>query len=250
VGYADLASIYNRIGLADYARSMTPRLLNLAQRRDWMGRRILDVGSGTGAAAIWFAQNQYNAIAVEHDPAMLAIAREHAQAESLNITFIEADIREVETVDPVDLVVALDVMNTFDGLRQLEAAFAHIHGLLPANRLLMFDLHTSEGLVAASINRDSVVYDAEDLAVFSTTLFDYERQMQTVTYDIFRRGDDHAWSRQRAEIVRRAFPLQVVAQLLRRQKFEVQTVLNPALNTYEFGSSRAERVIFMARNTT
>lgn len=248
--YADLAPIYNRIGLADYTRGITPRLLNLAQRRDWMGRRVIDLGAGTGAAAIWFAQNGYNAIAVERDPAMLAVAREHAQAESLTITFVEADIHTIDRTDPPDLAVALDVMNTFDSLRQLEGAFAHIHQLLPANRLLIFDLHTIEGLAKNSTNQDSVVYDADDLAVFSTTLFDYERQIQTLSYDIFRQHDGDVWSRHRAEIVRRAFPLQAVAQLLKRQKFDVQTVVTPDLNTYDFSSSGADRVIFLARNIT
>lgn len=246
--YADLAPIYDRIGLADYARAMTPRLLNLAQRRDWMGRRVLDLGTGTGAAAIWFAQNNYMVTAADNDPAMMAVAQETASAQSLGINFVETHIRGLGGLDPVDLAIALDVMNTFDGLRELEGVFAHIHTLLPANRLLIFDLHTLEGLVGASQNRDTIVYSEDDLAVFSRTTFDYERQIQTVDYDIFRQDGDDVWSRHSAQIIRRAFPLQVVAQLLRRQKFEVQAVLDSSLNTYEFGSLGEDRVIFFARN--
>ena len=56
--YAILASMYESIGMADFAQHMTPRLIDYAQRNEWMGRRVLDLGCGTGASVHWLCVNR------------------------------------------------------------------------------------------------------------------------------------------------------------------------------------------------
>ena len=69
--YAVLASIYETLGMANFAETLTPRLLDYAQSHDWIGRRAVDLGCGTGASVRWFANHGYNITGIDLSPSML-----------------------------------------------------------------------------------------------------------------------------------------------------------------------------------
>jgi ubiquinone/menaquinone biosynthesis C-methylase UbiE len=246
--YDVLADIYDRAGMSDYASLMTPRLLNFAQQNEWMGRRILDLGCGTGASAMWFADRGYNVYGIDRSSDMLAQARAKTQTRSLNVQFVEADAREITDLDPVDLVIALDVFNEFESVRDLEAAFKSIHGVLTKGRMLIFDVHTIEGLAHSGEEGDRTTYKDDKLVVFNHTTFDYERQTHTADFEIFRAAESNLWQRFQANRVQKAFPIQAVATLLRRQKFDVKAVVNTQLQSFDSGRTSVARVIFMVSN--
>ncbi|NJL56976.1 hypothetical protein HC928_18860, partial [bacterium] len=50
-----LAPVYDRLGLHQSAAALTPRLLTFAQQNAGWGRRILDLGCGTGGSLLWLA---------------------------------------------------------------------------------------------------------------------------------------------------------------------------------------------------
>jgi SAM-dependent methyltransferase len=245
--YAVLAPIYNQIGMARFAETMTPRLIDYAQQRDWLGRRILDLGCGTGASFQWLSRYGYMMTGVDNAPQMLDIARQSLDNTGISLKWQQKDIRELdESVGTVDMALALDVINEMDALRDLEAVFKGAHRALGSNKLFIFDMYTIEGLTQAGLSSDSMVYDDQSsLAVFVHNEYDYERQMQTRHYSIFQR-DGEAWRRQEATRILRAFPVQAVATLLQRSGFSIMAVLNPNFETFEPGVSRAPRVIFIA----
>ena len=55
------------------------------------GRRILDVGTGTGRAALMLARDGARVTGVDASDAMLAIARERAEEQRLGVTFALGD---------------------------------------------------------------------------------------------------------------------------------------------------------------
>jgi SAM-dependent methyltransferase len=62
-------------------------------------RRVLDLACGTGSAALMFAEAGCNVTAVDCSPAMLEIARRTAHCVGHNVTFVQADVRDVMTKD-------------------------------------------------------------------------------------------------------------------------------------------------------
>ena len=247
VDYAILAPIYNEIGMARFAEVMTPRLIEYAQQRDWLGRRILDLGCGTGASFQWLSRYGYMMTGVDNSPHMLEIARQSLDQPGFSLKWHQRDIRELdESVGAADMGLALDVMNELDTLRDLEAVFKGVHRTLGSNKLFIFDMYTIEGLTQAGLSSDSMVHDDKaKLTVFARNEYDYERQMQTRQYMIFQR-DGEVWQRHETTRILRAFPVQAVATLLQRSGYSNISVLNLNLETFESGVSHAPRVIFIA----
>lgn len=245
--YAVLAPIYDDIGMAEFVRRITPRLIDYAQHIDWLGRRIAVLGCGTGGGIEYLSQYPYTLIGVDNSPEMLEAARRKINDPGLSLKWQQADIRELGgQIGQVDLALALNVMNELNSLRDLETVFGNVQTSLEPGKLFLFDMLTVQGLTQDGESGDHLLHNnPQNLTVFNTNDYDYERQMQTAQYFIFRRSVD-GWIRSEAKRILRAFPVQAVASLLQRSGFTLRTILNMNLETYDPGSSRAPRVIFVA----
>lgn len=83
------------------------------------GRRVLDVGTGTGRAAIAFAREGAEVTGIDASAEMLAVARRTAEARGLVVAFAEGDAHQVPYPDrSFDAAVSLRViMHTPDWRR-------------------------------------------------------------------------------------------------------------------------------------
>ncbi len=245
--YATLAPIYDTVGMADYATAITPKLMDYAQRMDWLGRRIVVLGCGTGGSIEYLSQYPYTITGVDNSAEMLEVARRKMNIPGLSIKWLQLDMRDTGTqIMAADMILALNVMNELNSLRDLETVFATAYRILESGKLFIFDLMTIQGLSAAGSTSEQLLHDdGQNVTVFSAKDYDYERQMQTVNYVIFRQQNGN-WNRSEARRVLRTFPVQAVASLLQRNKFNIRTIMNNRLETYEPGVSRADRVIFFA----
>ena len=244
--YAVLASVYDALGMGDFAENLTPRLIDYAHRSDWAGRRIVDLGCGTGASVRWFANHGYNITGIDLSPAMLRVAQQSITGSGIAFQLMEGDIRALSDLHDIDFVLALDVLNELNSLRDLETVFASVARILAPGKLLVFDLHTIEGL--AQRDPVSVVADSDDLAVTLSSRFDYDRQAVNGSYIIFHRNGN-AWQRYRAARTLRGFPVQVVTALLQRTGFGIMALLNTRLETLDPTAIREPRVIIFAQRS-
>jgi SAM-dependent methyltransferase len=246
--YDILAAVYNRLKLADFALATTPRILNHIQRADWLGRRILDLGCGTGASAHWLASYGYIITGIDREAKMLASAR---RPNTSSVHFEQQDIRKLDSSHGIyDLIFALNVMNELESLNDLKAVFDGVHPILEARKLFIFDMHTIQGLTVSSDIKDSIVVNDNDLTVMLQNQYDYERQLSTRRYLIFRHeetAENSQWHRSEASVLLRAFPIQAVAALLQRSGFGSVSVLNLDLAPIEPGTASVTRAIFVAK---
>ncbi len=92
--YAVLAPLYEPLGMAAFAEALTPHLIDYAQSHDWIGRRIVDLGCGTGASVRWLANHGYNVTGIDLSPSMLKIAEQLItdSGSGISYQFFEGDI--------------------------------------------------------------------------------------------------------------------------------------------------------------
>ena len=99
------------------------------------GRRILDVGTGTGRAALFLAGGGGIVTAVDASDEMLDQAREHAVAQSVAVAFQIGDAHALKFSDrSFDVVVSLRVLMHTPGWRQVIAELCRV-----ADQLVIFD---------------------------------------------------------------------------------------------------------------
>ncbi len=83
------------------------------------GRAVLDVGTGTGRAAIALARRGASVTGVDASPEMLAVARRRAAEAGVAVTFAAGDAHRIELPDrSFDAVVCLRVLMHTPGWRQ------------------------------------------------------------------------------------------------------------------------------------
>ncbi len=103
------------------------------------GRRLLDVGCGTGKSFLPMIERGWEVTACDISPSMLEIARAKAgDAARLSV----ADMRELPQFGEFDLVWALDdAINYLLDADELERAFSGLRANLAPGGLLMFDVN-------------------------------------------------------------------------------------------------------------
>jgi SAM-dependent methyltransferase len=117
----------------------TAQLLAVLEREGLQGRRLLDVGCGTGKSFLPMLPRGWQAVGCDVSPAMLDLARQKiGDAVRLEI----ADMRELPYFGEFDLVWALDdAINYLLSIEELEAALRGMRSNLATSGLLLFDVN-------------------------------------------------------------------------------------------------------------
>lgn len=249
--YTALAAVYDRGGYADYAVQHMPQYVMYAQSVDWAGRRILDLGCGTGETTLQLAQRSYRVAGIDQSPHMLAQAAEKLAQFDDEIhnppEFAQMDMRQLESpLGPVDMVIAAGgVLNAIHNLRELEGTFSRVQQTLDPERFFIFDLLTIQGL-AAELGESFDYDDGESLAISVRSRFSYETLSRTRHYTIWQRQENNLWQRQDEQHIERGYPIQAVSAMLERTGFTVVAVLNPDLEPFDAQEDRHGRAVFFA----
>jgi 2-polyprenyl-3-methyl-5-hydroxy-6-metoxy-1,4-benzoquinol methylase len=107
-------------------------------------RPILDVGTGTGRAALLLARGGGQVTGVDASNEMLAIARQRAAAEGLPVRFLTGDAHALEFLDrSFDVVLSLRVIMHTPQWRRCIAEFCRV-----ANRLVIVDYPSAHSAAA------------------------------------------------------------------------------------------------------
>lgn len=244
--YEKLASVYTDLAMGSLGRSLAPRLVDFAQRHDWMGRRILDVGCGDGASLEWLVGHGYIVTGLDNSPPMLALAQQNASSERMSgVRWLEHDLLSLQNTDvsQIDLVICINVINELDSLKDLETAFRSMYHVLGPGKMVIMDMLSIQGLYEQTV-RDRIVLERDNLFIMTNSAFDFDRQSRTTRYTIFQK-EGAAWNRQEASLILRAYPVQAVASLLQRSGFNIKHLLSSTLDRYD-PSTTPERVVIMA----
>lgn len=187
------------------------RLESLAIQHGLTGRRLLDLGCGTGKSFLPLLKRGYDVTACDLSPSMLEIARAKAPSAVLH----EADLRDLPTFGAFDLVTALDdPLNYMLTESELELALRGIARNLAAGGVAIFDLNTL-AQYRGQFARDSTIESDASLIVWRGRAGHETASGATVeaTIDVFTPAEGDTWRRRSSLHRQRHWPRATVERL-------------------------------------
>ncbi len=247
--YAPLAPIYDDAGLSHYAATITPELLTLLQTSDWLGRRVLDLGCGTGASTAFFASRNLDVTGIDSSPAMLNVAKVRSQGTGFHAKFVEGDIATMDFPGGTDLVYCIgNVLNELKSLRDIETVFNKAYAALAPNKVFVFDMTTLYGL-GEEIGTSQVVLDVSDrifIAVENTFSYDNMALRQRLSLFTRSRGEMD-WKRASCYLTLRGFPYITLARLVEKAGFTLTSTYDAHLNPVDPQTDTVGKWIVVAK---
>jgi SAM-dependent methyltransferase len=206
--YAELAAVYDAFTDGHDHDRWLGLVEGLALDHGLRGRRLLDVGCGTGKSFLPMLARGYEVVGCDLSPDMAARAREKVQIHGARAEVLVADMRALPELGAFDLVTCLDeAMNYMLSPDQMRAALEGFARNLRPGGIAIFDsnnlrayrlwyagtnAHDGEGTF--SCIRGEASSDLEPGAVAS------------VWIEVFSEREDGLWERTRSRHVQRHHP--------------------------------------------
>jgi SAM-dependent methyltransferase len=166
VAYDALAPVYDLLTDEHDHGAWTAQVEALATAAGLRGRRLLDVGCGTGSSAAPMLARGYDVVGIDISPAMLEQAR-HKLGPAVHLQL--ADMRALPVLGAFDLIWSIaDGVNYLLTPAELVATFAGMRSNLAPGGLVVFDVDTLAsfrlvyaGLLVATGERGVVIFDGQ-----------------------------------------------------------------------------------------
>jgi SAM-dependent methyltransferase len=250
VAYDAFAPFYDDFTADHDDVSWTGLLLRSAEAHGLAGRRLLDVGCGTGRTIAPMVARGFVATGCDISPAMVAHARARLEGDAR----IEVgDMRSLGRLGAFDLVWSLgDSCNYLQSAAELEAAFGGFRRNLAPGGVVVIDLNTLRlfrclysSLIAIPGPRRVLLLDghgAPDLAPGGRA---------EVWIDRLEAGDDGRWRRARTVHHHRHHPFATVVRALRAAGLDPIAALGAEPDgtlARELDEERHHKAVFIARD--
>src|SRR5690606_31366615 len=104
--YKQFSSIYDELMSHAPYDKWTKFTEDIMEQYNIPVQTIVDLGCGTGELTIRLSKLGYNMIGIDQSNEMLTIAANKALEHSLNIQWLEQDIRKLSGLEDIDLIVS------------------------------------------------------------------------------------------------------------------------------------------------
>jgi SAM-dependent methyltransferase len=245
--YAVLAPAYDLL-TAEYAyEPWLDAIERLALEHGLRGRRLLDVGCGTGKSFLPMLDRGFEVTACDISPEMVELARLKA-GDRADVHV--ADMRRLPMLGRFDLVTCLDdAVNHLLSADEVADALEGLRANLAPGGLLIFDVNT---LAAYRAVPDVVVEDDECLLRWRGGLAELSEPggEAEVIIDVFAHQGDGLWRRSLSRQRHRHHPVDDLRELIEEAGLEVVAVLGQrpgAVLDTELDEQLHRKAVFISR---
>jgi len=251
--YSAYAGVYDRSGQTRFGEAMARITIEWLASQEFQPGSVLDLATGTGAAALAFAREGLVTTGLDRSPEMLAQAAEKARSEQLPITLFEADMRAFEIETPTELVTAFfDSVNYLISDQDLAACFRAVEQALTPGGWFVFDANTIERYRQAWNDSTEIAFQDDYTLVIYRSSFDPVTGVSPLLLTTFERIDPEGdlWRRWDETHIERGYPLAEIERLLAEAGLEQVSVeaLNERAMTLEGpATERSARAVFFAQ---
>lgn len=134
------------------------------------GKKLLDLGCGTGELSLRFASLGFEVTGVDLSEDMLTVAQAKAAEENIAIEFIQQNMAELQLMDSYHLIgIFCDSLNYLQSEEEVKATFKGVGQYLADDGIFIFDIHS--------------LYKIND--IFSNETFSYDEEGIFYLWDCF-----------------------------------------------------------------
>jgi len=225
-----MSSIYGRSAeLYDiehgwYTKRVTSYVFHLFRKLKFKPRTVLDLGCGTGIAAITMARRGLKVYGLDASHEMLYIARKKlrdlSKPVSDRVKFIAGDMRNLHPDFKVDLVTSLSAsLNCVYEEGGLERVLKNVSKVLKSGGYFMFDLNTIQSLRSTWGNEVEVKSLSGGHLTVSQSRYDPETHLCRMHIILFKLVGGRRYVRIDENLVQRGYTLADVRRGLRKAGF-------------------------------
>lgn len=245
--YANFASVYDRLMQDVPYDRWVENLAELFRRYGIDGKRVLDLGCGTGNVAVPLAKKGFLVTALDLSPEMLALAEHKAREAGVGIFFTCQDMREFAVPGEFDLVISMcDSMNYLLTDGELLQVLTKAAGVLRDGGWLVFDLNSAAKIERIFGDNTYTLLD-DDVAYIWENDYDPAERVCHMQLTFFVRKANGLYERFSEQHRERAYTAAEIEAALKGAGLELAGVL--AEDTLAPPEPETERVYFIARKT-
>ena len=221
--YDSIASIYDRWQNSfspPYYKIVRDRLLKVLRKYRIGPGRFLDLACGTGDASVFMAEKGWDVTGVDSSVEMLQKAKRKGGAYSVNISFIQQRLENLELDGTFTLAGSFyDSLNHITSKRTLAKALKQIRKHLGMDSLFLFDSNTLS--CYQNLWETTSVGHEEGYTLIIENRFDESSGHATSNITIFERGNGLQYEKRVAKVDERWYSDNEFERLLQRAGFEV-----------------------------
>lgn len=241
--YAEFASVYDEL-MTDIPYDTYIDLLTIATG-GLSGKRVLDIGCGTGLLSVKLSKVGGDVTGIDLSPNMLQVASERAQALSLTITFHEQPMQELQGFSGFDVaVIAIDSLNYVTNRAEVMQTLTRIYDSLAVGGVLLFDVH-STFKTDVIFMEGPFTFDNERIAYIWETEEGNEPHSVYSELAFFIRNADGLYKRFDEVHYQRTFSVQAYVEMLIKAGFSVERIFADWED--EAPHDESERIFFQVR---
>lgn len=239
-GYGDFAAAYDLLTfnvpydeIADYYAEI---LRNMT-----VGRRVLDMGCGTGNLTVRLAERGFDVIGQDASPEMLSIV----SGKSSEVMWICQNMEETDIGGNVDVVIStLDSVNHLDRRDAVLRCFRRAADCLESGGAFVFDVNTV-CKHREILGGNTFIYDVDGVYCVWQNTFDPRDNGVDIELDLFFENEDGTYSRGEESFREIAFSSDEYCQMLEEAGFAVVNILEYL--TYNIPKDDSEKLLISAK---
>jgi SAM-dependent methyltransferase len=221
-------------------------ILNEAEKYGVHGKKLLDIGCGTGAISIPLAKKGFSVTGVDLSVDMLAVANEKAIQENCTIQFVHSDMRELENLGMFQIIgIFCDSLNYLLSEDEIIQTLSNAYNHIEEGGIILFDVHSLHKI--NGILKDySYSSNGEELSLI-WNCFEGEKE-NSIEHELTffsLTNDSHTYERFDELHVQRTFPIELYKQWLEKVGFKNISVT--ADFSEEAPNDKSERIFFAAQ---
>ena len=239
-GYAEFSAVYDLLTtnvpykeIAEYYSKIIRGITD--------GKRVLDMGCGTGNLTVKLARKGFDMIGLDASADMLSFAAE----KSPKVEWICQDMTETDIGEEVDAVIStLDSINHLDSSAEIEACFKCAANSLKSGGAFVFDVNTlyKHREILAD---NTFVYDVDGAYCVWQNEFVEKDGSVWIDLDIFFEEEDGSYTRGGESFAEIAVSEEEIRRMLERSGFEILSVYDYL--TFENPAENSEKLLFAAK---